>query len=308
MRISKAAKCGLLALASLSIAGCASLEGAPKAIIPVSKSLDILKDHDVQNAILKFHGAAGDRHNLDQRQYRDMVIALYLNAIDARYNEFRKDISGEGRGGAIGADAAVVGLTTMATLVEKSATDLSAVAAAFAGGKGTVDKNLYFDRALPAILAAMDAERAKVRKHIVASMRNSEKDYPLEVAFGDLAAYEASASIDRAIDSITAAAAAGRAIETVALENVVQACATPVDLAAENARVFKVVTSLSTGPSPNVDALKKLASFIGADSKSAKADELEDAIADRLISYPCSKEGMDNLIAKIKIEPWGGAI
>ena len=73
------------------------------------------------------------------QQYRDLVISVYLNAVDARYLQFRQSVGSEGRGGAIGADLAVIALTTGASVIEKSATELSAAAAAFAGGKATIN-------------------------------------------------------------------------------------------------------------------------------------------------------------------------
>lgn len=280
----------LTALGSSLLAGCASLDGAPQPIIPVVDNLKVLQNHGIEKAIQNFHGDDAARDTLNKRQYRDMVIAIYLNAIDARYQEFRRLISGEGRGGAIGADLGIIGLSTAATLFERSASDLSAVSAALAGGKGTVDKALYFDRALPAIMASMDKERAKVRKHIVSSMRNNESDYPLEVAFGDLAAYEAAASIDRAIDSITTDAAAGREIETVALENVIQACRNPDDLREEFKTIAGILSKQVSDKKP--ENIRKIAEAEGIkldETDGVSASDLRHELLDRLAEKFCNK-------------------
>lgn len=307
MNFRKRAYLFTLCAIGVSLNGCASLNGAPEPIIPVSNSVKLAQGHDIEKAIRNIHSAnAADRLNLGKQQYRDMVVAVYLNAIDARYQEFRGLLSGEGRGGAIGADLGIIGLTTAASLVEKSAGDLSAIAAAVAGGKGTVDKNLYFERTLPAILAAMDAERAKVRKHIVTSMRKNESEYPLEVAFGDLAAYESSASIDRAIDAITSSAAASRAIETVELEKVIKTCAKPEDLRSGHASISRLISELET--KNDLASLEALAAMTETDTTGATGLPQGNAIREKLRSHPCTAAELDGLIASIDATTWGANI
>lgn len=307
MNITRYGKIGLAGLGCWLMAGCASLEGAPRPIIPVSASVKIAANYGIQSAITKFRSAdSAVRNGLTPLQYRDLVIAINLSAIDARYQEFRRNLSGEGRGGAIGIDLSIIGLTTAATLIAGSATELSAVAGAFAGGKGSVDKNLYFERTLPAILAAMDTERTKVRSHIVGNMKLTEAEYPLEVAFGDLAAYETAASIDRAIDSITADASAARKIETVALENVVKTCAKPTDLTAGRAKLSGLRGKLVS--EAKVTELKEFAAIVGAKADATEAGDLGNAITEKLRSGPCTVTELDELIATIKTKPWGATL
>lgn len=307
MNFRKAVYLCTLAVLGTNLGGCAALDGAPQPIMPVSKSVTLAQGYDVEKSIRNIHSAtASDRLNLTKQQYRDMVVAVYLNAIDARYHEFRSLISGQGRGGAIGADLGVIGLTTAASLIEKSAGDLSAIAAAVAGSKGSFDKNLYFERTMPAILASMDAERAKVRKHIVTNMRKNESEYPLEVAFGDLAAYEASASIDRAIDAITSSASASRAIETVALENVIKTCAKPEDLRAGRGSVAKLISDLVT--KDDLGSLKALAVMTETESNGATALDQGNAIREKLRSHPCTAAELDGMIRSIDATAWGASI
>lgn len=296
----------LIVLGNGLLAGCASLDGADP-IIPVNQSVRIAASYSIDDAITNFRSTdATKRNNMTPLRYRDLVIAVYLNAIDARYFEFRHRLSGEGRGGTIGADIGIIGLTTAASLIEKSATDLSAVAAAVAGSKGSVDKNLYFDRTLPAILASMDAERAKVRTQIVSNMKLNEIEYPLEVAFGNLAAYELSASIDRAIDSITADASAARKIETIALDKVVKTCAKPADLTDGRQKIAGLVTKLVTAA--DLTSLQELAGLVGANDKLSPALEQGNSIREKLRSGPCTTSELDELVQSIKLTSWGATI
>jgi hypothetical protein len=282
----------------MAMAGCASLRGAPLPIIPVKTNVNIAQEFTIFSALGAFRNAdAKTRNGMNQKQYRDMVVAIYLNAIDARYQEFRTNISGEGRGAKIGADLAVIGLSTGASLIEKSATDLSAIAAAFAGGRGAVEKNLYFDRTLPALLAAMDSERAKVRTTIVINLRKDENEYPLEMAFGDVASYEAAASIDRAIDVVTAKASAERQIQTVALDAVISACSVPEDLVEGRSTIKDVTRRLVDAK--KLQSLQKLAEMVGATSDSSDVSAVGLAIREKLRSHPCSKSELDTLVNKI---------
>jgi hypothetical protein len=302
----------LLKIAALAFAtsGCASLDGAPKPIMSVADSVRIAQRHKISVAIENFHGASNTKRNsLSPLRYRNMIVAVYLNAIDARYQQFRKHISGEGRGVAIGTDLAVIGLTTGASLIEKSSKDLAAIAAAFAGGKGTIDKNLYFERTMPAILAAMDAERAKVRAGIVANLKKDVSEYPIETAFGDIAAYEAAATIDRAIDMITAQASKAREIQTVSLDSVVRACSKPVNLEVNRRRLAKFADSLAA--TNKVEELKTLAGMTDVPVEAlgtATAQDIAFAIQDSLRDGPCTVAELDEIINEIKLQSWGSAI
>ncbi len=295
-----------LLISFLMLDGCAALGGAPAPIIPVKDSVGLVSAYKLDEAIKAFRAADdASRGDMTPQEYRDMVVAVYLAAIDARYLEFRRAVSSQGRGGALGADLAVLGLTTGATVINGAATELSAAAAAVAGGKAVVDKNVYFDKALPALLAAMDAERAKARTQIVLNLRKDANAYPLETAFGDIAAYESAASLDRAVDVITTNASEQRATERQRYENAVSACDGEEDVVTQRQRIMKFVSSLVTvGNVAGLDSMAKLMGLAGG----SDATTLRTAIRRDIIANYCSTKKLDDLIVAIAAQSWGSSI
>lgn len=290
----------------LSLGGCAALQGAPSPIIPAKDSVKLAADYALDDAIKAFRADDdASRDDMTPQAYRDMVIAIYLAAIDARYLEFRRAVSSQGRGGALGADLAVLGLTTGATVINGAATELSAAAAAIAGGKAVVDKNVFFDKALPALLAAMDAERARMRTQIVLNMRKDANSYPLETAFGDISAYEAAASLDRAVDVITTSASQERRMERQRYDNAVRACDGEDDLVDRRARIMKFVSSLANAG--NAVDLDKMAKLMGLAGGSDAAQLRIDIRRDLLANY-CTNEKLEELLGTVARQAWGSSI
>lgn len=293
-------------VALLMLSGCTSLNGAPRPVISVDDSISLLASYKIDTAIKTFRKANdSDRFDMTPQQYRDMVISVYLNAIDARYLQFRRAVSSEGRGGTALADLAVLGLTTSASVIEKSATELSAIAAGIAGSKGIIDKNLYFNKALPALLAAMDAERTKARTQIVLNMRKDANAYPLETAFGDIAAYEAAGSLDLAVDNVTASASEDRKMEKLRYENAVRACDGEEDVVDNRSRIMKFVGNLTTaGNNTDLDKMAKQMGLAGG----TDANVLRTEIRRDLIANYCTNDKLDELITAVGKQSWGASI
>ena len=200
---------GLRALAALSLlplaGACASLDGQAKPMLEVAAVTAVAAKYPPATALATFYGRRNDE--AAQRAWRDEVIGAYLAAADLRYLEFRRDLSRQMKGSGLGLDIAVLGLTGGASLAAgKTANALSAIAAGFAGTRATLSKELWFDKTLPALVAAMDAQRTQVRVQILTRMQASPAAYSLAEAFADIARYQEAATLDSAIELVTAAA------------------------------------------------------------------------------------------------------
>jgi hypothetical protein len=226
---------GSLLLVSFSLAACASLSGSPVPVVSVNQSTSLAQQYAPDFALRAYHDdplveeVAGEgmdlRRGLSEQQYRDMVVNVYLSAIDSRYFEFRTALSSERREVGTGFDFAILGLTTLATTAQDSIREsLAAAASVMTGTRASLDRNLYFDRTLPSLLAAMEASRLRVLARITQNLGKNELEYPLETAFTDLRAYEMAASLDGAIGVITAEASELRQAAEAELATAVQAC------------------------------------------------------------------------------------
>lgn len=192
--------------ALVAIGGCESFDGQARPVLAMTAVKDVADAYPPQTALSTFYGYRANPARA--RAYRDEVIGAYLAAADLRFIAFRQDLSRQSKGTNVGFDLAILALTGTASLTGKAvANGLSAGAAGLTGSRAAIAKELWFDKTLPALLIAMEARRTTVRATIVKRMRDEgPESYSMTEAFADLMAYQAAASLDAAIDTVTAAA------------------------------------------------------------------------------------------------------
>lgn len=189
----------ILLLALLPLSACASFSGMPRSVLPVATATAIPPELQPNQALKASHA--------DPRAFRNRVIAVYVAAVDARYAEFRRLLAQEVRGGNLGLDVAALGFGGLGSLAKGSANELAALTTFITGSRSSLNKELYFEKTLPALVAMMDANRSKARTALLANLGRDIGDYPLELAYADLANYELAASIDGAVQQLTTEAA-----------------------------------------------------------------------------------------------------
>lgn len=298
----------LLALsAPMLLAGCASVEGSQRRVLGTSASLHLVGKYPLDHALTSF-GIDSDeaRGGLSKQAYRDLVVMLYLNAIDARYHEFRTNLSTESKRTALGLDFALIGLTGWASVAKTSiVNELSAVAGGVAGARATIDKTLYFEKALPALIAAMDAERLNTGAQILRNLQKNAAEYPLALAIIDLNRYEMAGSLDLAIHQVTSEAVKDRDEAKANFENAIRACDTSeaeAELVIEKTELVTATSNrLRAKTPPDVDNLKEMARTMGLGFPgTADAEMLRTLISNELISNYCTATKLDGLLVQLK--------
>lgn len=216
------------------LSGCTSLSGAQRPVLAPSDSVAAAQQFKPEVSIRSFYASANSaRLDLSPMDYRNLVIALYLEAIDARFAEFRAQAGSESRASGLAFDIALLGLTGAAAVAEADEVNpFATAAAAFLGARSAFDKNLFYDRTLPAMFATMEAERARVRTDIVRAMKQDHKTYPLPLAFGDLAAYQRAGSFEYAIAQVVNRAVEAQTENEAILANALTACTFAEDMEA----------------------------------------------------------------------------
>lgn len=250
------------------------------------------------------------REGLSRQDYRNMVVRVYMAAMDARYREFRTSLLNDQRQVGFGLDVAVLGATGVASIAKESvAKKLAAFAALLAGTRGLVDKDLYYDKAVPALVAAMDAERLRASADIERNLQKSASDYPLQVAFGQLMWYEVSASLDTAISRITTEATQDRAEAQQERNAVTTAC--HADDGAEDI-VARIMHYLRQNVQPDAKGavtegqlikLFRIASAMSLSGSWTKGQEVYEAIRTRLSqgnAGACRKTDLEDMLARIQ--------
>jgi len=198
----------MLLLAASAVGGCASFSGMPEPVISVREAVQIPARFRPEEALARYHSNnPARRDGMSPQQWRNAVVLVRMGAADARYHEFRMNLSREVRGANFGIESTILGLSGLGTVSgESTANALAAVVAALTGARAALNREVYFERTLPALIAGMEVSRLEVATRILVGLGKSENDYPLEVALLDALAYERAASLDQAIQIVTAEA------------------------------------------------------------------------------------------------------
>ena len=187
-----------LAVSVLLVQGCSSFQGAPNWDPAAVKSSDALFDEYVD----KFF-----RLNLpDERvSVRNEYMTKRIAQIDRGYIDYKQQLYSQRVGSAVGIDVATMTLAGAAAAVSDvgTKTGAAAIAALLTGTKTSIDKNVYFDRTLPALLSQMDALRAEARAHLNAGALLPADRYSLSQADADLSDYRQAGTVPRAISAVT---------------------------------------------------------------------------------------------------------
>jgi hypothetical protein len=196
----------LLCAIVAALGGCASFDGAPPR--PDGASSLEATDKLYHDAIQRYHGTTDEPQ---RKRIRDEFIEIRAGIIDRHYSAFKLQIYSQRVGANVGVDIATLGLNAIGASVSGAGTKttLHALSGGLIGSKASVDKNVYFDRTLPALLTQMDGLRAQARLRLLDRMLLDTDRYPMVQAAADLEDYYSAGTITGAITGITEQAGAG---------------------------------------------------------------------------------------------------
>ncbi|WPL55632.1 hypothetical protein SD421_09070 [Qipengyuania sp. HL-TH1] len=193
------------------------------------------------------------RGGMTRFAYRNYVVASYTSAIDKRYRTFTDQLRSGGRGSALGFGLLQLGLTGATALAkEADVSELATITAIATGAGAVVDENVFFDRTMPAIIAAMDAERAGIKTDIARKKALSADRYSLDEAIDDLDRLQRAGRLDRALARITRAAEADRVAQEEELNAITSACDDISVLAAPLNERFRNLVGTQDGENPEL--------------------------------------------------------
>ncbi len=197
------------------LAGCAPIVGFPND--PAANSrLSAYYGPDSEAA---YDAAAGNPEA--RRAARDAIVRRRLHGYDTEYSDFKRALASQGNIASVGGGLAILTLSGIAATTGHVATAgaMAASTAGIVGAQGLINKELYFQKTLPALVAQMDASRDRVIASILTGLGRPDADYSLVHANMDLAKLKDAGSIEGAIATIneeanTAKAKAEDAITT----------------------------------------------------------------------------------------------
>jgi len=188
------------------LAGCVTIRhgGAPEPSFDVDRDLkELAKQFEPSGNIAEFYK--------DQTPLaRNRFIVGRLTLMNIRYIQFVRQLTSERQLLDSATQMLTLGLSLAGAAVGTAGTKtlLAAIAAGVTGSREIVDKNFFYEKTVPALVAQMNAERKKVLVRILEGVPQGLAQYPFERAVTDLHEYYQAGTFTGAIIAIQADAGA----------------------------------------------------------------------------------------------------
>jgi hypothetical protein len=137
---------------------------------------------------------------------RNKFITGRLALINLNYFVWLRTITADKQLLDSASDILILSLNLAGTAVgsTEAKTILAAISAGVAGSKTTIDKYYFYEKTVPALAAAMNAQRKQILVGIIRGLNSDLKQYPFEQAMSDLNEYYQAGTFQGAIMTIQA--------------------------------------------------------------------------------------------------------
>jgi hypothetical protein len=193
-----------MALLTTSLPACTTMQAGPVNVLEEPDTGLIVagqRSLTTREAIIQYY--VNLPSDAARAEFRNRVADHYMGLIDRNYEFYSRQLFSEGIQAGLAFDTGIIGLSALGGLFEESAKDINTLISAAAGIHASIDKNLYFDRTLPALISTMDAERTKIETEIIARKNQSASDYTIEAAIRDVRRYQEAGTLMRAVTQVT---------------------------------------------------------------------------------------------------------
>lgn len=206
----------LLGPLCLLLGACSTIGGAP----PRLTTLDALNQEDpaYKTALDDFYKQSNDDGRI---KVRNQFVETRIAIVDHEYLKFRQSLY-QGRVGAeVGTDLALLSFSGLGAAVSSKAakTSYAALSALLVGSKTSIDKNVYFERTVSALLSQMDTLRNNKKVDLFKGLTQPIANYPLSYAKAETDEYYLAGTIARAIQGVNSDTAIASQKSEVNLRN-----------------------------------------------------------------------------------------
>lgn len=304
----------LLLSASLTLltGGCASFEAMPR---PVTEAM--IRPEFRDEAVMAQLSTLTDMEA--KRELRNRAVTYRLGLADDQFADFLVALGIDAKSSNLGLDLGVTALSSVGTVVTKGANEISAGVAALTGARGAINRELYYEKTLPAIISSINASRLRAKTEILRHLRNDNViQYPFEQAVSDLKEYRLSAQLDLAITQITTESGQRASAAVEEYRNATKSCGPDAEIGDYWGRLNDLVYGLAedgtangvpAAGSPEAQMLADLAAIdkIVGESPSAngqpaagaaEANAQAGSIMAKARDY-CTKEALESLFSRI---------
>jgi hypothetical protein len=194
-----------LILAATAVASCSIVEGYPHDPEDTAATLTKLAPYFDSAKDDEYLAAQAINDEANARKLRDSIVMNRMHAYDIEYDNFKKSLTSYGNTLTTGSDLVVLILNGVGATIggagAKSA--LAAASGGVVGAQGDINKDLFFQKTIPAIISQMDANRDKAALPLVSGMNQDTSKYSLQTAERDLEHYKIAGNVVDAISNIT---------------------------------------------------------------------------------------------------------
>ncbi len=192
--------CTFLLITALGLVSCASTKGFPDRVVSIDEELTYLRPYFQKVEVDKYYTANDDDA---RKRIRGDIINSRIAGIDIEFSQFQQGLHELGVSLNVGTDAVMLGLGAAGALASGGTSQvLSAASAAVVGLKGSIDKNAFYEQAMPALFAKMIAKRKMVLVNIRWGLTKAPSQYPLQQGIADLEEYRYAGTIPGAISAV----------------------------------------------------------------------------------------------------------
>lgn len=210
----------MLAAAATLLSGCASVTGYPESPGDPKGELQSLKRTYYGADVVQHYNALRD--DAARTAYRDEVVVGRERVIDLNYYAFRKHLLAGGNLTEVGTDWAVLALSGAGTTVASAGSKaiFAAIAGGLTGARGSVEKNLYYQKTIVALVGQMEAQRKQAKLKIEQGLAVSASRYSLTEALGDVDDYYEAGSIPSAVNGVSESAGVSVSVSKEAIAKI----------------------------------------------------------------------------------------
>jgi hypothetical protein len=280
-------RAGLL-LASIVFAtyltGCSSMRGLPVRYVSSEAVVESIKLSPDELAALQSASSREERN-----QYQNKAVSV----IDLRFHQFVRDLVADRADMSTTTAGTTLAASTAGAFVDSVAakTNYALFGAGIVGAFGILDKNYYYDKTVPALVAAMGAARAEVLVRIRQGQADTVENYNGVMALEDVEEYFSAGTILSAVAGISARADSDKQASLAEVRSL------PVPTDEEINRRKRLSNAIFAIDTATLDQAKKALTAIGlTEQKSVKDTRLALLRAMR----PPTRERLDQVEKALK--------
>lgn len=203
----------LAVLASALATGCSTLRGVPTRYQSTAAIVENIELTPKDLANLQAAETQSDRNKLQNK-----AIAV----IDLQFHQFVRDLAGDRQDMSSASAGIALGAATAGAFVESvvAKTNYALLAATTIGAFGIIDRNYFYEKTIPALVAAMGAARANVLLRIRNGQQEAIDTYNGVAALADLEDYYTAGTVLAAIADVTTRAESAKQADLAEIRSI----------------------------------------------------------------------------------------